>query len=273
MIDLYCHLLPMHDGETKHWPQMLQMARDAHSQGIRHLMVTPHHSHRHPFPAEQIASLTRQLSDTLRAGGVDLQIHAGQEFGYHDGYDTDSATAGIKTLGNSHYVLVRLPTRRTPARLPAFLRLLRQKGRRAVIAHPELHLPFLKKPSHMNEFLSTGVLFLVTAPSLLGHHGLDVQKGAMQMVRDRQAQLVGSNAHVYGHWFQVLFEAYEKIKNELGTDASAYLLENAGKLISGQVIMAGSAELRSSGPPEYWHRIDLALRGRKTGGWKDRIPL
>ena len=80
MIDLHSHILPGVDDGAQTLEDSLEMARKAISQGITHLMCTPHHNNgKYNNPAEKVIQGVADLQKELDQRGLELTLLEGQE--------------------------------------------------------------------------------------------------------------------------------------------------------------------------------------------------
>jgi len=80
MIDLHNHLLPGIDDGAPDLETSLALVRMAVSDGITHLVCTPHiHPGRYDNTPATIASALAQLASGLEQAGIDLRISAAAE--------------------------------------------------------------------------------------------------------------------------------------------------------------------------------------------------
>ena len=69
------------------------------------------------------------------------------------------------------------------------------KGVVPIIAHPERYIPFIKKPSLINDFIKEGYLFQLNAGSIVGDFGKEVKKLALNYLGNGVYYIFGSDAH------------------------------------------------------------------------------
>ncbi|MFD0671303.1 tyrosine-protein phosphatase [Cohnella sp. GCM10027633] len=237
MIDTHCHILPMCDDGPDHWKQSLEMAKEAVRQGITEIVATPHHlKGSYLNQADKIVQLVDQLNDRLVEEEIALTVYAGQELHVSDKAMKASDADAYRTLGWGRYILIELPSRDTPKRLFETVRKLQACGLTPIIAHPERHLPFIKMPERLDEWINKGVLFQLTAPSVVGHFGVEVKEAALAMARQRRVHLLGSDAHdTYARGFR-LEEAFRVLEAETSVGETKKLQENAYKVVHGQFV-------------------------------------
>ncbi|WP_353888425.1 CpsB/CapC family capsule biosynthesis tyrosine phosphatase, partial [uncultured Trichococcus sp.] len=71
MIDLHCHLLPGVDDGARTLDDSLAMAQQAVSEGISHILVTPHHRNgKYLNPKEAVLEATTALQKELDDRGL-----------------------------------------------------------------------------------------------------------------------------------------------------------------------------------------------------------
>jgi protein-tyrosine phosphatase len=241
VIDTHCHILPMCDDGPDHWMQSLEMARDAVRQGITTVVATPHHKkHLYFNGSDKIKMMVEKMNAILASEDIPLKVWSGQEYHLNAVHSKRLAMEFPLVLSNSKYVLVELPSRDTPKLLPAFIRFLKENDIVPIIAHPERHLPFIREPLRMYELIESGVRFQLTAPSLVGHYGTEVQQAAWTMARNRWVHLLASDAHDINKRGFRLREAYWLLEAGLGKEAASFLKSNAELLVQGATIEQGA---------------------------------
>jgi protein-tyrosine phosphatase len=246
MIDTHCHLLPMCDDGPEHWSQAIALAKEAVNQGIHTAIATPHHAKGNYYnPADKIKLRTKQLNQLLLEERVPLTLLAGQEYHLEGSYSVALAENQLLGLGNERYLLVELPSRTTPKNLLPFIVDLKSKGIQPIIAHPERHSPFVAEPWRLYEWMNEGVLFQLTAPSLVGHYGTEIQQAAIAMARSGWAQLLASDCHDLDKRSYRLREAYWMIEIVAGKEIADVMKSNAERLVQGNALQHGEVAVPS----------------------------
>ncbi|WP_256758980.1 CpsB/CapC family capsule biosynthesis tyrosine phosphatase [Cohnella sp. WQ 127256] len=241
MIDTHCHILPMCDDGPDHWDQSLEMAREAIRHGITEIIATPHHGKGNYINrSDKIRSLVNQMNNELGVANIPLKVWVGQEYHLGIHHRSDFEASDLQTLGDSKYVLVELPSRQTPKSLNSFINVLIANLYIPIIVHPERHVPFIRKPEKLYELIKLGVLFQLTAPSLIGHFGQSVQQAAWLMARNGWIHILASDAHDLNKRGFRLGEAYLLLESELGHDRVEILRANAQQLAHGGAIDRGT---------------------------------
>lgn len=239
MIDLHSHILPGVDDGAQTLEDSLEMAKKAISQGITHLMCTPHHNNgKYNNPADQIIRDVVALQNELDQRGLDLTLLEGQEVRL-----TELLLTAIKreeilfTDLDNTYLLIEFPTNEIPIYAEQmFYRLLNQ-GHVPVIVHPERNAVFREEPNRLVSFLEMGTLTQLTAPSIVGIFGSEIQKTARLMLEHQMLYMVASDAHNLRHRTFLMKEAYEEIEKIGGREMVAAMQQMAKDLVNGDSVV------------------------------------
>ena len=80
MIDLHCHILPGIDDGAKDIEETLEMARIAVSEGIKHIICTPHYiQYSDYYNKSQVFDLVEAVNKKLAEESIELTLSAGHE--------------------------------------------------------------------------------------------------------------------------------------------------------------------------------------------------
>jgi protein-tyrosine phosphatase len=195
MIDLHSHILPGLDDGPADLEGSLALARAAVEQGTTTMVATPHIRDDHPFPLEAIQSGVDELNASLSAEGIDLTVVAGGELAISKIPDLDADELGSLGLGASRYLLVESPYTHTSQLLEHVLFDLQSQGFRPVLAHPERSPSFLTDEVRLKRLVERGVLCSVTAMSMQGGFGGQVQEFTARLLWDGLVHNVASDTH------------------------------------------------------------------------------
>lgn len=239
MIDLHSHILPGVDDGAQTLEDSLEMARKAISQGITHLMCTPHHNNgKYNNPANKILRDVAALQKELDQRGLDLTLLEGQEVRL-----TELLLTAIRrdeilfTDLDNTYLLIEFPTNEIPIYAEqVFYRLLNQ-GKVPVIVHPERNAVFREEPNRLVSFLEMGTLTQLTAPSIVGVFGNDIQNTARVMLEHNMLYMVASDAHNLRHRTFLMKEAYAEIRKIGGSEMVEAMEQMAKDLVNGDSVV------------------------------------
>lgn len=240
MIDLHCHILPGVDDGADSMETSLAMAKEAVSQGITHILCTPHHNNgRYENSKATVVQAVALLQKELDKQQVDLTLFEGQEVRITGDLlqEVNDDRILFTDLTNT-YVLIEFPTMDIPAYTEQLFFELRAQERVPVIVHPERNAKFREDPNRLLSYLEMGCLAQLTAPSLVGTFGKSIQKTAQVMVDHNLVQMVASDAHGVNKRRFHLKEAYELMGNE-----KAELMQQVAKdVINGDEVAYPSPE-------------------------------
>ncbi|OFI48589.1 tyrosine protein phosphatase [Floricoccus tropicus] len=238
LIDLHCHILPGVDDGAQTIEDSLEMAKKAVSQGISHILCTPHHNNgKYHNPANKVIPRVADLQEELDNRQIPLTVLEGQEVRITGTLIDDINRDEIlfTDLDNT-YILIEFPTIDVPSYTEQLFVELLLKGHTPVIVHPERNAKFREDPNLLIKFLDMGVLAQLTAPSYVGIFGKSIQKTAKQMVENNLVQMVASDAHNLKHRDFYLKEAFQQIEKDFGKDKAEFMKQVAKDLLNGDKI-------------------------------------
>ena len=234
MIDIHCHILPGLDDGSKSIEESLEMARIAISEGISHIIATPHHANgKYHNEALTVLNATVLLNQELQRHKLPLQVLTGQEIRVYNNLISDYDSNMLLTLHISRYVLIEFPSHEIPKQMNELIHELRMFQLTPVIAHPERNRQIMDKPDRLLDLIQLGALSQVTAHSLNGLFGSKVQHLSLQLCRSNLVHYIASDAHNVNPRSFGLAQAYQKISQELGCEYRNYYMNNAYQLLEG----------------------------------------
>lgn len=195
MIDLHCHILPGIDDGPRAIEGSLMLARAAESAGIETVVATPHVSLEYPNDAGTIAQLVTDLSTRLAAEGLTLELRSGAELAMTIVNDIEPPELTMLSLGRGPWLLVECPFTSLATGVDILLLRLQSQGHRIVLAHPERSPFFHRDPELLGSLVRTGILTSITASSLVGRFGAQVQRFALRLAHEELIHNVASDAH------------------------------------------------------------------------------
>lgn len=238
MIDLHCHILPGVDDGAENLKASIAMAEKAISQGITHILCTPHHNNgKYSNPKSRVISLVSFLQSELDQRNLPLTLMEGQEVRITGDLIEDIRRDKILfTDLDDTYILIEFPTMEVPTYVEQIFFELKSLGMTPVIVHPERNAYFRKDPNHLIPFLEIGCLAQLTAPSYVGIFGRDIQKTAKIMVEHNLVQMMASDAHGVKKRTFYMREAYDQISKDFGQHKVTKMQDVAKDLINGDQI-------------------------------------
>jgi protein-tyrosine phosphatase len=196
MVDIHHHLLPGLDDGSKSLDMSVEMARIASSEGITHIVCTPHANGHFQFDPALIASRLTELRQRL--ADAKIAITLGQGCDFHLSYDNIAdarANPGRYAINGLSYLLVELPDFSLPPGLTETFYELQLAGLTPILTHPERNPTLAAEPARMADWLRGGLLIQVTADSLTGHKGKPAQRMALDLLEKRWVHFLATDAH------------------------------------------------------------------------------
>jgi protein-tyrosine phosphatase len=196
MIDLHCHMLPGIDDGAPDLATALEMARIAVADGIQVVACTPHI---YPGMYENTATGIRQEVERFRLrlaeADIPLQLTYGADTHLAPDLLARMRAGEVPTLHGTRYFLLEPPHHVAPPRLEEFVFNLLAAGYVPIITHPE-RLSWIS--SHYTIFRNMaehGAWMQITAGSLTGRFGEQVQYWAELMLDEGLVHILATDAH------------------------------------------------------------------------------
>jgi protein-tyrosine phosphatase len=231
MIDLHCHLLPAVDDGPDSWDVSIEMCRIAASDGIRHIVATPHANETYAYDRGQYEHMLQELQ---RRCEEPLRLSLGCDFRFsYDNVEDAIAHPQRYTIADSDYLLVELNDfSLTPAIREGMFRLL-SHGIVPIVTHPERNPVLLDRPQQVLDLIEYGCLVQVTADSFTGYWGERPRRMAEWLLKRDAIHVVASDAHDTMQRRPILSRAYELVKTLATHDvAQALFVENPKTIVS-----------------------------------------
>jgi protein-tyrosine phosphatase len=238
--DIHCHCLHGLDDGPSSAAQSLELCEMLAREGITTVVATPHQLGR--FDGSNDAANVRQAVAELRASlakhDVPLRVVPGAEIRVDERICTLLEADRILTLADGgRYVLLELP-------LGVFINIepllveLSSMGYESIIAHAERIVALNVPPRVLAGWLDRSAHLQITASSLSGHFGPDLQRAAWSLLTSGWGTLVASDSHDTGFRRPRMKAAFERIRAELGRElADLVCVENPSRVVQGQDIL------------------------------------
>ncbi|MGY3778713.1 tyrosine-protein phosphatase [Isobaculum melis] len=235
MIDLHCHILPGIDDGPKDLEAAIAMAKMAVSEGIEHILVTPHHRNgQYINKKKEIIEAMQAFQTILDMNAIPLNLFPGQELRLTsellDYIDNDEVQFVDE---DCQYLLIEFPTMSIPNATENLFFELGKRNITPIIVHPERNHVFYNKPDIFFQFIEKGAYAQLTAGSYLGHFGKKIQKFSKQLLDANSIHIIASDAHNISTRKFCVKEAYEKLEKEFGIGIVKEFQQNTKDFING----------------------------------------
>ncbi|MEJ8767634.1 CpsB/CapC family capsule biosynthesis tyrosine phosphatase [Oceanobacillus sp. HCA-5259] len=235
MIDIHSHILPGIDDGAQSEIDSLQMARAAVNEGITKLVATPHHRNgKYDNERDSIVRWVDTLNELILKEGIPLTVLPGQETRINGDMIAELEDEVILPINHTKYVFVELPSDHVPRYASQMLFDIQVAGYIPIIVHPERNQELIEHPTRLYEFVKKGALTQVTAASVVGKFGKNIQKFSGQIIEANLTHFIASDAHNTSSRGFAMNEALQLIQNDYGDDYVNIFLENSELLIDNQ---------------------------------------
>lgn len=232
MIDIHSHILPGVDDGAQTELDSIEMAKAAIEEGITHIVASPHHKNRtYDNYRDEIRSNVTVLNDLFATKGLNLTVIVGQEVRIYGDILADIEKGDIQTVNDTKYILIEFPSDSVPHYASQLFYDLQMNGFQPVIVHPERNRELMTNHHKMYELVHNGALTQVTAASVVGKFGKQIQAFSHQLVEANLTHFVASDAHNTTTRGFLLRDAYQYIQDNINVETAYMLMENSQLLM------------------------------------------
>lgn len=224
MIDVHSHVLPFVDDGSPDTESSLILLDECVKSGVTDLFLTPHYMKIRNYLSEYAHN--REIFETFQTrvqeAGIPIRLHLGNEIYYTISTPKDLREKKVVPLGDSDKVLLEFSLSEEDEDIAEAIHNIKTLGLVPVIAHPERY-PYLK-PADFPVMKKMGALIQINASSLLGVHGVDVEKKAFRLIKEGYADFVASDLHRFRR--NGMKDAFRIIEKKFGNKTAVRLFDN-----------------------------------------------
>ena len=232
MIDIHSHILAEVDDGPKSWDVSQEMCRMAATDGIEHMVATPHANNRYAYDREH---LTHTLDYLRQRVGDRPRLSLGCDF--HLSYENLQDVMAVPErylIEGSRYLLAEPSFYSVPPEIEHSLAKLVELGITPIITHPERNPILVRTPQRILKWVELGCAIQVTASALTGDWGETAWRIAQWLLKREAVHFLASDAHDTKRRPPVLSAAREAVAESCGKDVAQALVEdNPGAVIRG----------------------------------------
>ena len=190
--ELHFHLLPGVDDGPADEAEAVELASLAVADGTSTVVATPHVCR---IEIADLSARVEQLSSALAGAGVELQLRQGGELSPDDVFAISQRELEEIAQGppGRRWVLLEAPLVLTRASLRTAAEEVRGRGFDVLIGHPE------RSPSvsldELRDHVAKGSIIQINASSLVGGHGAQAERRALEIIRSGVPFVLASDAH------------------------------------------------------------------------------
>ncbi len=233
MVDIHCHVLPNVDDGSTSWEVSVQMCQMARSDGIEHIVATPHANGKYVYDRD---ALSASLDELSRRVGTAVRLSLGCDFhlSYENLLDALDHPARY-TIAETNYLLVELSDFSVPPSVSQSLQRLLVAGIIPIMTHPERNPVLQRNPNQVLGWVKDGCLVQVTANTLTGRWGSKAQDMAIWLMKRSAVHILATDAHDTDSRPPILSKARDAVERIVGKSAAEALVRhNPRAVVLGQ---------------------------------------
>ena len=233
MIDIHNHLLINVDDGPKSRTETIDLLKQAEESGITDIICTPHHhSGTYITPADVVKEKLAEVEGIIAEENINVKVHQGQEIRINDELIDELRSGAALTLAGSKYILIEFSFTELREDVDEVFTALKELGLTPIIAHPERCQPLVRNESILARLINDGALAQVTAASVCGEFGSDLQENSLQLIEKGLIHIVASDAHHAEYRPFMSKEAFDIIENELGKTYADKMKQTAKEVLN-----------------------------------------
>jgi len=172
------------------------MCRAARRDGTRTVVATPHVNWDYPdVTAVVIQDQVAAVNGALRAAAIDVTVRMGAEVALSRAGELSDLELSVLALGGGPYVMLEFPWTSAASGAINALRAFARRGHGIVLAHPERSPALQRDLGLVRDLVESGVLCCLDVASLAERADRQVRSAAWQMLGERLAHAIASDAH------------------------------------------------------------------------------
>jgi protein-tyrosine phosphatase len=236
MIDIHSHILPGIDDGARDLVESLSMLRIAIDGGVTTQVLTPHiHIGRYDNTKQAIERRFREFSEQVNAANLPIKLLLGAELRIGPEIMPLVNNNAVPWLGQHEGLntfLLEFPRNDIPFGSDNLVRWLFAKNCLPIIVHPERNSTFLHNRQKLQVFIDLGCPLQITASSLTGKFGADVQQMAEELIIAGEVSVIASDCHNLKGRAPDLLAGFEHAKSLIGEQQASRLVNVMPKALT-----------------------------------------
>ena len=184
IVDVHCHIMPGIDDGSRDITETLKMLKIAQSEGITHMVATPHFKsgHRNASP-QNVKELIQSVGKEAAAQGTDIKLYQGNEILFHDEMCEELDNGRISRINGTDYVLVEFMPSDPYQYIRNSLDEIMSEGYQPIIAHVERYGCMVDDIENVREIKNMGDI------------GKDIKKFLQKLLSEQIVDYDGTYSH------------------------------------------------------------------------------
>jgi protein-tyrosine phosphatase len=199
MIDIHSHILPGVDDGAQSLKEALTMLKIAVDGGVSTQYLTPHiHFGRYNNTKANLEVCLAQFKEQVNEANIEVELRLGAELRIGPELMQLVTHNAIPCLGvhkGKRTFLLEFPRQEIPYGSDNIVKWLLAKDYLPIIVHPERNRTFLNNREKLQTFIDLGCPLQITASSLTGKFGADVQQMCKDLLEQEQVSAIASDCH------------------------------------------------------------------------------
>ncbi|WP_076419913.1 CpsB/CapC family capsule biosynthesis tyrosine phosphatase [Colwellia sp. UCD-KL20] len=233
MIDIHSHILPAIDDGARSLDEALDMLRIAIDQGVTTQVLTPHiHIGRFNNTKQHIEQEFTIFKEQVNAANLPIKLLLGAELRIGPEIMqliNNDSVPWLGEVGSQRTFLLEFPRTEVPFGSDNLVHWLLSKNCLPIIVHPERNSTFLHNRDKLQTFIDLGCPLQITASSITGKFGSDVQEMTEQLLIENKVSAIASDCHNLKGRSPDLLHGVDKAKKLVGDDIALNLVNNSPK--------------------------------------------
>ena len=194
--EMHCHILPGIDDGSRTMNETLAMLRIAESQGITHMIVTPHYKEgSHNADPDRILDLIDEAQELAERENINIRLFPGNEIYFFEDIDSALEEEAIWSLNGTDQVLIEFSPTDTYNHIRNAVIKVQGAGYTPVIAHIERYECIVSDRTLAHELSEMGAGIQVNVSSITGALGGRIRSFCLSLIGERIVTYLGTDAH------------------------------------------------------------------------------
>lgn len=235
MVDMHAQILPGVLDGPKTVEESIHLIELAIKEGITDMISTsPTGNSSTDLTVAEIVEKTAEIRREIIKRRLPIRLHCAQKILLDETILSKVKNNEILTLVDSKYILLELPMDHIPVETVTIIHGLLSVNKVPIIAQPERNEAIAEKPNRLAKLVNHGALAQVSAGSVAGYFGKEVQKLAYQLIQSNLIHTYGSVSQCKKRKPFVYNKGLSFLERRKLSDNVDLLLENNARILTNE---------------------------------------